>query len=400
MENFNILLDKKYKKNNIDFDLQKKLRDFVKIEDSLYFENKKIFFEINSDIGIVYLDEGINKYHYSGYIKNNRNIRLFYQYWLIDPFRPTIFFLHGNAENSSSHPLFFFYLLKKGFNILTFDQEGYGSSDGIRGTIVNADYYFENIELIYKFFYNKLLLLRKGAVNIKKNDEINYPEFIFIGFSMGGFEVIYFYLIYFYNKTKENKNELKFFNSIKTIILLCPWLNTHKRITNPFILKFLKYLYKIFNPYILMSQETQRMILSKDENFYIELYKNLTDNYEYLKRRFKDTRIHRLRSMRWLSNITKCQHELYKFIKKICKNKDKESFIKLLQNIYIFIGEKDIIVDNERTLNISKLISNITKSSNIFVLKDYFHDFLDYDKEKLEPFFSKLDQIFVNFIKN
>ena len=205
MENFNILLDKKYKKNNIDFDLQKKLRDFVKIEDSLYFENKKIFFEINSDIGIVYLDEGINKYHYSGYIKNNRNIRLFYQYWLIDPFRPTIFFLHGNAENSSSHPLFFFYLLKKGFNILTFDQEGYGSSDGIRGTIVNADYYFENIELIYKFFYNKLLLLRKGAVNIKKNDEINYPEFIFIGFSMGGFEVIYFYLIYFYNKTKENK---------------------------------------------------------------------------------------------------------------------------------------------------------------------------------------------------
>lgn len=436
------------RKSNINFSLQNELRKEVIIEDSFDFEGKKYYYKIDSNDGLIFYDEGINKYHFSGFIKNSREKKIFYQYWLLDPFKETVFFIHGNAENSSSHPFFIFYLLKKGFNVLTFDQEGYGSSDGIRGTIIDLNYYFENIDLIYKFYYNKILFLKKGAINLVKDDDLKNPEFIFIGFSMGGFEVLYYVYIYLFSqnnikyinnkkikitkdKEKYNKKEnFRYISSIKKIILLCPWLYTHKRLTSPIILKIISFFYKYFNPYKILSQDLQNQILQKDENFYIELYKNLTDNYEYLKRRFKDTRIHRLRSIRWLAYITKYQNNLYNYIKKLSKklknyfendkNLNESNNIKnelviyryLFQNTFFFECEKDIIVDLERirklALIINKTVIQVNQSNNIqsndkidflksynnlFLLKDYYHDFLDYDEVKIKDFLDKLDRI-------
>ncbi|MCX8057994.1 MAG: lysophospholipase [Spirochaetes bacterium] len=399
-------------KDNIDFNLQKKLREKVSIEDSFIFNDKKYYYKIDSDEGLVFYDEGINKYHFFGYINNDRGKKIFYQYWLLDPLKPTIFFIHGNAENSSSHPLFLFYFIKRGYNILTFDQEGYGSSDGIRGTIEDLDYYFQNIDLVYKFYYNKLLFLKKGALNLVSTNELKDPEFIFIGFSMGGFEVFY-YLFLFLTKTYiNNKNnnkkkwdncEFRYLNSVKKIILLCPWLYTHKRLTNHFILFLISIFYKFFNPYILLSQKTQNEIFKKGEEFYIELYKNLTDNYDYLKRRFKDKRIHRLRSIRWLAYITKYQNDLYKYIKKLSilfnNKKNKSDLLNLrnileyyCKNIIFYIGENDIIVDQKRIYKISEIIQSISKEKNLYSLPGFCHDFLDYDEKRLNIFLDLLQK--------
>lgn len=42
----------------------------------------------------------------------------------------TIFFLHGNASNISTESVGMLWLLKEGYNILTFDYRGYGASEG------------------------------------------------------------------------------------------------------------------------------------------------------------------------------------------------------------------------------------------------------------------------------
>lgn len=401
-------------KNNIDWQLQEKLRKPVFIEDTFSFNNTKIHFKISSEEGLIFYDEGINKYHNYGYIKNYKQKNIFYQSWIVNPLNPSCFFIHGNAENSSSHPKFFYFLFKNGINVFSFDQEGYGNSDGIRGTFDSFHDYIINLDLIYTHFFKKLTFLRKGMNNLKgkkkKKVKLEYPEFYFFGFSMGGLQTLYY--VYLYNCLSKKLNLFKFHQkknlinynkifSIKKIFLLNPWLSNHPRLISPlnyFLLKNFKFL---FSKNKLLRQDAQRLLLDdnrkKVEELYLKMYKNLTDNKKYLIRRAKDTRIHRLVSKYWLSDIAQKQIKLKKLIKNkkffntYFSNYNKETIYK--PEFYIFLSKNDIIVNNIYTENLFK---NSFFNYSIYWLENFYHDFLDYDNNKFNTFAKHLSNA-INF---
>ncbi|HPB47703.1 MAG TPA: alpha/beta fold hydrolase, partial [Exilispira sp.] len=178
-------------KNNY-LTIQKELQKPIFFEDCFLQDNRQIYFSISSEKGLEYLDSGINGFHNYGIKKVNIKLKkkvesydIFYQYWLTDPDSPSIFFLHGNAENSSTHPKFFHYFLSKNYNVFTFDHIGHGSSSGYRGILYDYSEYIETIIQIFQFYHNIL----KNSQNIKyKNKKVKTkePTWILAGFSMGG----------------------------------------------------------------------------------------------------------------------------------------------------------------------------------------------------------------------
>ncbi|NIR60175.1 MAG: alpha/beta hydrolase [Gammaproteobacteria bacterium] len=52
--------------------------------------------------------------------------------------RGTVLFLHGNAQNISTHIASVFWLPRRGFNVFLFDYRGFGRSEGVAATIADV----------------------------------------------------------------------------------------------------------------------------------------------------------------------------------------------------------------------------------------------------------------------
>lgn len=397
-------------KNNY-LTIQKELQKPIFFEDCFLQDNRQIYFSISSEKGLEYLDSGINGFHNYGIKKVNIKLKkkvesydIFYQYWLTDPDSPSIFFLHGNAENSSTHPKFFHYFLSKNYNVFTFDHIGHGSSSGYRGILYDYSEYIETIIQIFQFYHNIL----KNSQNIKyKNKKVKTkePTWILAGFSMGGLLAVDFINKmrnknsksykksddfsneYTFKKNKIDNNPLKnlskeiikstnnpdssnecdtsIYSSIKSLILLAPWLSTHKRLINCLVKLYLKLFSPLFNKEGLISVDLQRKVFNMDETQYIKLNKNLTDNETFLKIRFKDKRIYRLNSKFRLATII---HEQDKLIN------DKQ---KIEKEIFAIIPENDYVVDSNISVKYLQFQGAI-----IHKLPGAYHDFLDYNDSR------------------
>ena len=397
-------------KNNY-LTIQKELQKPIFFEDCFLQDNRQIYFSISSEKGLEYLDSGINGFHNYGIKKVNIKLKkkvesydIFYQYWLTDPDSPSIFFLHGNAENSSTHPKFFHYFLSKNYNVFTFDHIGHGSSSGYRGILYDYSEYIETIIQIFQFYHNIL----KNSQNIKyKNKKVKTkePTWILAGFSMGGLLAVDFINKmrnknsksykksddfsneYTFKKNKIDNNPLKnlskeiikstnnpdssnecdtsIYSSIKSLILLAPSLSTHKRLINNLVKLYLKLFSPLFNKEGLISVDLQRKVFNMDETQYIKLNKNLADNETFLKIRFKDKRIYRLNSKFRLATII---HEQDKLIN------DKQ---KIEKEIFAIIPENDYVVDSNISVKYLQFQGAI-----IHKLPGAYHDFLDYNDSR------------------
>jgi len=172
------------------------------------------------------------------------------------------------------------------------------------------------------------------------------------------------------------------FSQIKDVILFSPWFGTHKRLINNFTKLYLFFFQKFFNFKNLMNYKIQEDVLNMDTESYIKLNKNLTDNEEFLRIRKKDTRIFRVISKKRRAEIYKAQVRLLK-----AKNNKNLSF-------YLFLPEKDIIVDSDIS---EKIIKNF--NGEIFKLKDCYHDFLDYSNARWEDFSKMLNICLTKIVK-
>lgn len=349
----------------IDRNLQKKLRSHSEIDDFFLdsINNKKIKYTIKSGEGILFNNKNIDIHHHSGFVKSN-NKRIFYQYWEIDETKPIIFFIHGNAENSSTHPLFIYNCINNGFNFFTFDQEGHGDSDGIRGSFSSFDQYIQHT--------NNLLSICLKIFG--KNSKT--PPLIFTGFSVGGLIALYYLLCAYYKKGDQDLQKNAQF--IKKIFLFAPYLRNHKRIMPRIMECFLRINPFKFSTLKLMRAESQKKIFTCDVKFYINMYKNLSDNKTFLSRRWKDKRIHRLNSLHWLTNLIKAQQKTFKMSKKLQKEK--------LIPIYFFVNDNDLVVDNIRT---NKIYKNLLPFSTLIIQNNFFHEFLDYEDMRSKIFLDK-----------
>ncbi|MFN3410705.1 MAG: alpha/beta fold hydrolase [Exilispira sp.] len=363
-------------------EIVKKILQPVYFEESFNYQNNNIKFSVSSERGLEFLSDGLNQYHNYGFKKcfsadKKRSFDLFFQYWLLNSSSPSILFFHGNAENSSTHPKFFYHLLLNGYNIFTFDNIGHGSSSGVRGSIEKYLDYIDVANQLFQFFINiknqKVIAAKKFKKETKKNklnSEISpIDKWIIMGFSFGGLIATDFAL---------NSN----YKQIKDVILFSPWFMTNKRLLNNFLKIYLLLFNKFFNSNSLMNYKLQEDIYNMDEEAYINLNKNLTDNKEFLKIRKKDTRIFRLISKKRLSEIYKAQLKLF-------KNENSKNL-----NFYLFLPENDLIVDS----SFSKKIIGKFKGE-YFELKDCFHDFLDYQDYRWDCFSEILNICLTKILK-
>ncbi len=77
------------------------------------------------------------------------------------PARATILFLHGNAQNISTHIASVFWMPDAGFNVFLFDYRGYGYSEGtpeLEGLLVDFDAAVEALQHIHEVDTNKIFI--------------------------------------------------------------------------------------------------------------------------------------------------------------------------------------------------------------------------------------------------
>lgn len=351
--------------DKIDEELQNRLRADINYNGSFKFNDIVVKYNIKSGGGIKFNDDAIDLKSSSGYFKNRKNDSLFFQYWIMDKNKPLFFFVHGNAESSTTHPKFLYTLLSQKYNLFVFDQIGYGDSEGIRGSLDDFSDYINNIDDFIIFALN--------SNNLHKND------IYLAGFSTGALEVLYYYFI-------ENKGQIKTVYNVKKIFLFSPFFKAHRRLINNPTAIFLVIFSRFFGKNRLIRQAEQKTILDNDEEFYIQAYKNLTDNAVFLRRRKRDTRIYKVNSNRWISQIILAQLKIFGFILFNCRR-----IIKNIKDIkvYFYISENDLVVDNKRTLKIAKLLN---LKNNVFISEKAYHDFLDYEDERGAIFYSDLNK--------
>lgn len=352
--------------DKIDEELQNRLRADINYNGSFKFNDIVVKYNIKSGDGIKFNDEAIDVYGYSEFFRNHKNESLFFQYWIMDKNKPLFFFIHGNAESSTTHPKFLYNILSQGYNLFVFDQIGYGDSNGIRGSLDDFSDYINNIDDFINFTLN--------SNNLHKND------IYLAGFSTGALEILYYYFI---NKKLFIKNDL---DRVKKIFLFSPFFKAHRRLINIPTAIFLVIFSRFFGKNRLIRQTEQNTILENDENFYIQTYRNLTDNADFLRRRKLDTRIYKVNSNRWISRIILAQIRLFSRIilnsRRIIKN------IKDIK-VYFYISENDLVVDNNQTVKIAKLLN---LKNNVFISEKAYHDFLDYEDERGAIFYSDLNK--------
>ncbi|HPY86847.1 MAG TPA: alpha/beta fold hydrolase [Spirochaetota bacterium] len=352
--------------DKIDEELQRRLREDIDYVGSFHYGRNEIKYNIKSKCGINFNDAKIDSKKTAGFFQNRKNESLFYQYWIMDKTRPLVFFIHGNAENSTTHPFFLYNLLFQKYNLFVFDQIGYGDSDGIRGSLDNFNDYIDNIDDFINFARN--------SNNLYKND------IYLAGFSTGALEVLYYYIF------KDKKHSKEVYNNTKKIFLFSSFFKPHRRLINFPAEIFLIIFSRFFGKDRLIKQVKQKTILESDEEFYIQTYKNLTDNADFLKRRKSDTRIYKVNSNRWISRIILAQIRL--FIRILFNRKSAAKDIRNLK-VYFYVSENDFVVDNRQTLKIAKLLN---LQNNVVISKNAFHDFMDYEDERGANFYSDLNK--------
>ncbi|HPO49132.1 MAG TPA: alpha/beta hydrolase [Spirochaetota bacterium] len=344
------------KQSKINEKLQDKLREEVSFGGEFKFKDAKKNFKVDSKKGLIF-ENDFDDFKRSGFLLNPKGKKIFYQYWFKDSEKTTILFVPGSFENSSTHPKLIYYYLSWGYNVLTFDQEGSGESDGIRGQIDDFKDYIKNLDIVTKFF-------------LKKNTPSG--DFFLSGFSFGAFTLLY-YLIFF---------KKKFFYP-KKIVLFAPYLKLHERLKNTFskILLFIPSYF--FSKKKILREDKQLIILNGSLEQYFNLNKYLTDNKVFLTTRKLDSRIHTLNSYRWVSQILSRQKKLQRKIFYCPK------VVKTLKNydITVFYCEKEAIVDNRI---LKKIVDKLGITDNTHYLKNFFHDFLDYENDEAEDFYDKL----------
>ncbi len=89
----------------------------------LFFFPMKQQVRTPADIGLAYEDV-----YFTG--GNNQKLHGWYLP-AVGHARATVLFLHGNAENISTHIGSVYWLPERGFNVLLFDYQGYGQSEGV-----------------------------------------------------------------------------------------------------------------------------------------------------------------------------------------------------------------------------------------------------------------------------
>jgi fermentation-respiration switch protein FrsA (DUF1100 family) len=86
--------------------------------------------------------------------------------------RGTVFVLHGNAENLSTHVNSVLWLVKEGFDLFIFDYRGYGRSEGspgIKGVHVDAEAALETLLAMQRVKDGKIVVLGQsigGAIAV------------------------------------------------------------------------------------------------------------------------------------------------------------------------------------------------------------------------------------------
>ncbi len=331
-------------------DIQRKAREPVHVDWQFKFFGKTILVKLDSEKGLIF-DNKFEESHFSGHLVNHNRHRLFYQGWFVDRERPTIFFVHGSAENSSTHPLFVYNCLANGFNFFSFDQEGYGSSDGIRGTFKEDSDYTANLKIMLDLAISKF----KENYGIAPN--------IYTCASSAGCPVLLESLI-------QHRSD-----NIKKVFLFSPYLKNNRKVIKPwleFILGLLN-----FKPLPLIRESSQLLINMGDEENYCRMNKNISDNDIFLKRRFTDTRIHRINSYKWISSMIKRQNRILKSARRF---KDRLFDIP----VYGIICEEDNIVENSKTVEFMNLIG---QKKNLYRKSDFSHEFLDYEDKRGELFY-------------
>lgn len=342
----------------IDHELQKSTRAEVNYDYILKFGDEEINVNVSSENGLLFNND-FDKVHSTGFIVNHNNHRIFYQLWICNPEMPVVFFNHGSAENSSLHSAYIYQCLSEGYNFASFDQEGYGESDGIRGTVKSDSDYFKNMWLaadkVVSVFYEKFK---------------RHPEFYLTSFSAGSPVSLEWYMF-------ETPKYMK--DMVKKIILFAPYLRNNRRVLG----RLSEFLIGIrnFKSLPLLREESHRAVMSKDAANYIHMNRNISDNREFLERRFKDKRIHRINSLKWLSGMIKRQRKIYS---SACKGVFKIP-------VYCILAENDLIIDNTRAL---KFMKKIKQSENIRFIKGAYHEFLDYSDERGSCFIKEISALF------
>lgn len=104
----------------------------------LYFFPMKKLVRVPADVGLQYEDK---------FFATHDNLRI--HAWLLKSDRPrgVVYFLHGNAENISTHLASVYWLPEQGFDVLMLDYRGYGLSEG-NPTIPEV---FEDVDIGYQW---------------------------------------------------------------------------------------------------------------------------------------------------------------------------------------------------------------------------------------------------------
>ncbi len=132
----------------------------------LFFYPQKNHFQTPNQLGLEYKDV---------YLTSNDGTKI--HGWFLTaqkPIRGTVYFLHGNAENISTHIYSVEWLPEEGYQVFLLDYRGYGKSEGkakLPGVI-------EDIETGFEWLLNK-------------KSVIDYPVYL-LGQSLGGSLGLYF----------------------------------------------------------------------------------------------------------------------------------------------------------------------------------------------------------------
>ncbi len=113
----------------------------------------------------------ISKKHIEGKFKASGNLSLYYQYWSPDGEPKAVLLVaHGLAEHSGRYLNLVNYFVPRGYTVCSFDYQGHGKSEGLRGYVEQFSYYLDD----FKSFFDMV----RGM----------YPDakIFIIGHSMGG----------------------------------------------------------------------------------------------------------------------------------------------------------------------------------------------------------------------
>jgi alpha-beta hydrolase superfamily lysophospholipase len=87
--------------------------------------------------------------HFEFERKATDGLDLFFQGWQTEhPHKGVICLVHGLGEHSGRYTPWADWLNEAGYSVLSFDLRGHGRSGGLRGHVMNFDYYFRDTDLL------------------------------------------------------------------------------------------------------------------------------------------------------------------------------------------------------------------------------------------------------------